>query len=804
MILPRRLDKAKLTMGLLAVAAIVILAIVIPRAMAVDPTWLAGWSNRSPIVVNNTANSSALTNYQVKVTLPSAGFDYSKLKTGAADLRFTDSDGTTQLKFWIEKYDATAKTGTIWVKVPTVAANANRTIFAYYGNASATSQSDGKATFPFFSNFDNPAWKELPSLPVAAQNADETVALVNNKFYIIGGYNQGAGDPLGINYSFDPATNAYAKKADMPTLRWGPISAAVNGKIYVFGGRNNSGGSTANEMYDPVANTWTTKAALPAGLADQGITGCTDGTLIYLAYNNLLYVYNPATNTYTQKASMSNSTMPMLSWSTCSYVNGKVYIINGYANGVATDTTRIYDVATNTWSAGAPSPFATYGSMRENVVIGNKIYLVQGQRASAEFSSAVYEYDIPTNTWTEKSFGKHAADGVAGGVHNGKIYTFAGRQDWTGPYGLLFASVYNPAADTDTNWLQKSGNYQADATGLTRMVPVLGTIANGPVMSQVQSNYQTSGNFVLEAQGTQSGAASWNTITIHANQGTYGQSLNGYHVPYNDFGVTPQATSIYKETGATFTKLGTDAAIANGSQRFKVVSTASNIALYRNDTLINQTNDTTYHSQGGIHIATGNPNTSAWNFVFTRAYTATEPTVSVGYEQTDPADYNTCPCTVLGGSGAPASTSSANTSAYELGTRFYSETAGNVTALKFYKVAGMASSHVGNLWSNTGAKLATVTFSGETASGWQTATLSSPVAINANTPYVVSYVIATGPFAFTQSQFATTAVDAAPLHAFQNGIPGVGVNGVFKTGGTGFPTESWNATNYWADVVMTN
>jgi hypothetical protein len=804
MILPRRLDKAKLIMGLFAVAIVVILAMVIPRAMAVDGAWLTGWSNRSAIVVNNTTNSAALTNYQVKVTLPSTGFDYNKVKAGGADLRFTDSDGTTQLKFWIEKYDATAKTGTIWVKIPSVAANANRTIYAYYGNASAASQSDGKATFPFFSNFDNPAWKELPSLPLDAKNADETVALANNKFYIIGGYDESANDPLGINYSFDPATNTYAKKADMPTLRWGPIAATVNNKIYVFGGSVTSNGadvSTANEMYDPATNTWTAKAPVPTDLAAQGITGCSDGSLIYLAYNNFLYVYNPATDTYTKKASMSSTTMPMLSWSTCSYVNGKVYIINGYANGNATNTNRIYDVASNTWSTGAPSPFASYGSIRENVVIGNKIYVVQGQRANAEFSSAVYVYDIPSNTWSEKSFGKHAADGVAGGVYNGKIYTFGGRQDWTGPYGLLFASVYDPALDTENGWLQKSGNFQADATGLTRMVPVAGTIAGGPFMSQVQSNYATNGNFVLEAQGTQSGTASWNTITIHGNTGTYAQTLNGYHVPYNDFGVTPQVTSIYKETGATYTKLGTDAAIATGSQRFKVVSTASNIALYRNGTLINQTNDTTYRN-GTINIAAGNPNTSAWNFVFTRAHTAVEPTTSVGYPQTDPATHNTCPCTVLGGSGTPASISSSNAYAYELGTRFYSETAGNVTALKFYKVAGMASSHVANLWNSTGTKLATVTFTGETASGWQTATLSSPVAIAANTPYVVSYVISTGPFAYTESQFATSEVNAAPLHGLRSGV--AGINGVFNSGGTGFPTEGWNDTNYWADVVMTN
>ena len=50
--------------------------------------------------------------------------------------------------------------------------------------------------------------------------------------------------------------------------------------------------------------------------------------------------------------------------------------------------------------------------------------------------------------------------------------------------------------------------------------------------------------------------------------------------------------------------------------------------------------------------------------------------------------------------------------------------------LRFYKSAANIGSHVGNLWSTAGTLLATVTFSGETASGWQQANFRTPVLIS--------------------------------------------------------------------------
>ena len=68
------------------------------------------------------------------------------------DFRFTDNDGTTLLSYWIENYTA-AGSAIVWVKVPSISASAEKTIYMYYGNPSATSAEDGDATFEFFDDF---------------------------------------------------------------------------------------------------------------------------------------------------------------------------------------------------------------------------------------------------------------------------------------------------------------------------------------------------------------------------------------------------------------------------------------------------------------------------------------------------------------------------------------------------------------------------------------------------------------------------------------------------------------------------
>ena len=63
----------------------------------------------------------------------------------------------------------------------------------------------------------------------------------------------------------------------------------------------------------------------------------------------------------------------------------------------------------------------------------------------------------------------------------------------------------------------------------------------------------------------------------------------------------------------------------------------------------------------------------------------------------------------------------------ELGVKFTSEVFGTVTGVRFYKSAANTGTHIGSLWSASGQLLATATFTGETASGWQQVNFSTPV-----------------------------------------------------------------------------
>ena len=84
--------------------------------------------------------------------------------------------------------------------------------------------------------------------------------------------------------------------------------------------------------------------------------------------------------------------------------------------------------------------------------------------------------------------------------------------------------------------------------------------------------------------------------------------------------------------------------------------------------------------------------------------------------------------------------------------KFTASVAGTVTGVRFYKQTWMGGyTHVGHLWSSTGTLLATATFTNETASGWQQVSFSSPVAIQANTVYIVSFSTGGGYFGISTS-----------------------------------------------------
>ncbi len=221
---------------------------------------------------------------------------------------------------------------------------------------------------------------------------------------------------------------------------------------------------------------------------------------------------------------------------------------------------------------------------------------------------------------------------------------------------------------------------------------------------------------------------------------------------------------------------------------------------------------------GGIEVSTDNGASwhpahghESWSYTFTPQSTgsvtilsrATDDSVNTGASSapvTVQVATHGCPCSIWDNTATPGTVHQNDGQPIDFGVKFRSDVDGTVSGLRFYKGPGDPAGHTGHLWTSNGTELASVSFSAESASGWQEATLGSAVPIAANTTYIVSIFSPSGYYAFDQGYFASSGVDNPPLHALQSGVDGT--NAVYHEGADAFPTDSFNGSNYWADVVM--
>ncbi len=287
------------------------------------------------------------------------------------------------------------------------------------------------------------------------------VGTVNNKIYAIGGLN--GGHSIKTVEEYNPATDTWTTKASMPTARWGHAAGVVNGKIYVIGGYNEGGYysditvSTVEE-YDPAIDTWTTKAPMPtarwghaAGVVNgkiyiiSGAKGW--GTGAPIDVYEITEVYDPITDTWTTKASIPTPRYNL----SCRVVNEKIYAIGGSSDQApfSISTVEEYNPATDTWTTKASMPTARF--VLSTGTVNGKIYAIGGADAYPVTVSykTVEEYDPITDSWITKSpmpigrFG-HAPNSVS---IDGKIYVTggAGGTDWG--IGLAEVFVYEPGLE---------------------------------------------------------------------------------------------------------------------------------------------------------------------------------------------------------------------------------------------------------------------------------------------------------------------------------------------------------------------
>jgi hypothetical protein len=490
--------------------------------------------------------------------------------------------------------------------------------------------------------------------------------------------------------------------------------------------------------------------------------------------------YNANTNaaTLTPASPLSGSTTY-----TATVAGGASGVKDLYGNAMASNA-----VWTFTTAANASCPCSLWNSSTTPVQMANDTSAVElGVRFRAETSgviTGVRFFKGPANTGTHTG-SLWASNGMLLAT---AVFTGESASGWQ---QVLFDSPFPVAANTTyiASYHTSTGNYAVDGgyfstTGVDNSpLHALATGVDGPnglylygdgafpTQSYNASNYWVDVVFTTGGPDTTPP-----TVTSIAPNGatpvTVGTSVTAtFSEPMN------AATM----TAATMTLTGPGGPVA------ATVSYAagSNVATLTPATLLAPQTTYTATVRGGtpgVKDAAGNAMVSdtVWSFV-----------TGAGL---------TCPCSIWSASSTPGQIAN-DSNAVELGVRLRSSVDGLITGVRFYKGANNTGIHTGTLWSSTGTLLATVTFTGETASGWQQMNFSTPVAITANTTYVVSYHTDTGNYAVNGAYFATVGVDNMPLSALASGVDGP--NGVYVYGGSAFPTHSYNASNYWVDVVFT-
>jgi N-acetylneuraminic acid mutarotase len=276
-------------------------------------------------------------------------------------------------------------------------------------------------------------WTQKADMPTPRWG--HSAAVVDGKIYVIGGLTSEPsplnGKPIATVEEYDPATDTWTRKTDMPDPRGYLYGShpVVNGRIYVIGG-----GKTAVsrvDVYDPAADTWSRSADMPTRrmLMARAVWngkiyafGGKTGTLGSSAPTiNVTEVYDPQTDTWTQAAPM-----PRGVWEHSACVaDDKIYVIGGATATNSEQIFQVYDPLTDTWSNATPKPLNTRGFGATEVC--SKIYTVggwlnSGQRPYAE----MWIYDTATDTWVAGVSLPENRATLTISMVNGKIYAIGG------------------------------------------------------------------------------------------------------------------------------------------------------------------------------------------------------------------------------------------------------------------------------------------------------------------------------------------------------------------------------------------
>ncbi|MEA2528252.1 MAG: hypothetical protein QOF73_5479 [Thermomicrobiales bacterium] len=249
-----------------------------------------------------------------------------------------------------------------------------------------------------FDRFDTETgeWHELADLPEGVHHSG--VAALDGHVYVAGGYKLEDHTEVGTVWAYDPESDAWERRADLPTARGALGLAALDGLLYAVGGaRLQLGGpvSGAVEVYDPATNRWQVRADMITPREHLAVVALT-GRIYAIGgranhdegdtFASANEVYDPVADGWTTLAPLP---VPRGGLSGVA-VEGRVVVLGGERGDTTFADANAFDPATNNWTALPPMPTARHGLA--SAAVGNTIYAIAGStRAQRVESTPVVE-----------------------------------------------------------------------------------------------------------------------------------------------------------------------------------------------------------------------------------------------------------------------------------------------------------------------------------------------------------------------------------------------------------------------------
>lgn len=191
-------------------------------------------------------------------------------------------------------------------------------------------------------------------------------------------------------------------------------AAALNGTIYAVTTNQNQSEGSYFEAYNPITNSWQEMTHVPGSIYTCALAACegkiylvgsiVDNSSIIRTYTA---AYDPAADSWENKRALPEH---QVYWDMqANVVGGKIYVISGgqwhgFGAFSATQTNYVYDPSNDSWSqkAAIPTPVAFYGS----AVLDDRIYIMGGQSqytypSSYTYVNLVQIYDPKTDSWVQ-------------------------------------------------------------------------------------------------------------------------------------------------------------------------------------------------------------------------------------------------------------------------------------------------------------------------------------------------------------------------------------------------------------------